>query len=85
MTYKWMGFEPEEGEKINIQAIKLLADPSIVCTVLFAVKTNKDKSQNPIFILSQNFKNPQIFINDFVKLLAEHAKFNQIDADQGEK
>jgi len=78
MTYKWIGFEPEEGEKINVQAIKLLADPSIVCTVLFAVKKNEDGSSSPVFLLSQNFKDPQIFINDFVKLLTEHAKFNLI-------
>lgn len=78
MAYKWIKFEPEEGEKINTQAIKLLADPNIVCTVLFAVKTNKDGSSSPVFLLSQNFKDTQIFINDFVKLLEEHAKFNQI-------
>lgn len=78
MTYKWIEFEPKEGEKINVQAIKLLADPDIVCTVLFAVKTNKDKSQSPVFLISQNFKDAQIFIDDFVKLLGEHAKFNQV-------
>lgn len=78
MAFKWIKFEPEEGEKINTQAIKLLADPNIVCTVLFAVKTNKDGSSSPVFLLSQNFKDAQIFINDFVKLLEEHAKFNQI-------
>lgn len=78
MTYKWINFEPEEGEKINTQAIKLLADPEIVCTILFAVKTNKDGSSSPVFLVSRNFKDPQIFIDDFVKLLAEHAKFNQI-------
>jgi len=78
MTYKWIEFEPEEGEQINTQAIRLLADPDIVCTVLFAIKTNKDGSSSPAFLLSQNFKDPRIFINDFVKLLAEHAKFNQV-------
>ena len=78
MTYKWIEFEPEEGEKINVQAIKLLADPDIVCTVLFAVKKNKYGSSSPIFLISQNFKDAQIFINDFVKLLGEHAKFNQV-------
>ena len=79
MGHKWLSFEPEEGEKINVQAIKLLADPEIVCTVLFAVKTNKDGSRSPLFLLSQNFKDPQIFVNDFVKLLAEHSKFNLKD------
>ena len=78
MVHKWIKFEPEEGEKINTQAIKLLADPEIVCTVLFAIKTNKDGSSSPVFLLSQNFKDPQIFVNDFVKLLEEHAKFNQV-------
>lgn len=78
MVYKWVEFEPEEGDKINIQAIKLLADPDIVCTVLFAVKTNKDGTSSPVFLLSSNFKNPQIFVNDLVKLLGEHAKFNQV-------
>lgn len=81
MAYKWIEFEPDEGEKINTQAIKLLADPEIVCTVLFAVKGNKDGSVSPVFLLSQNFKDPNIFINDFVKLLAEHAKFNQVKRD----
>ncbi len=81
MAYKWINFEPEEGEVINTQAIRLLADPQIVCTVLFAVKTNNDGSTNPVFLVSRNFKDPQIFINDFVKLLAEHAKFNQIKRD----
>lgn len=76
MDYKWIKFEPDDGEKINTQAIKLLADPEIICTVLFAVKTNKDGSTSPVFLISQNFKDPQIFVNDFVKLLGEHAKFN---------
>jgi len=78
MTHTWIKFEPDEGEKINTQAIKLLADPDIVCTVLFAVKANKDGSTSPVFLISQNFKDPQIFIDDFVKLLTEHAKFNQV-------
>jgi hypothetical protein len=78
MTHKWIQFEPEEGERINTQAIRLLADPEIVCTVLFAVKTNKDGSTNPVFLISNNFKDPQIFIDDFVKLLMEQAKFNQV-------
>ncbi len=78
MSHKWIQFEPEEGEKINTQAIKLLADPDIICTVLFAVKRNKDGSTNPVFLISQNFKDPQIFIDDFVKLLMEQAKFNQV-------
>lgn len=81
MAYKWIEFEPDEGEKINTQAIKLLADPEIVCTVLFAIKGNKDGSTSPVFLLSQNFKDPQIFINDFLKLLTEHAKFNQVKRD----
>lgn len=81
MAHKWMTFEPDEGELINTQAIKLLADPEIVCTVLFAVKTNKDGSTNPVFLVSRNFKDPQIFVNDFVKLLTEHAKFNQVKKD----
>ncbi len=81
MDYKWIGFEPEEGEKINTQAIKLLADPDIICTVLFAVKTNRDGSTSPVFLLSKNFKDSRIFINDFMKLLVEHAKFNQIKSD----
>ncbi len=81
MTHKWIEFEPEEGEKINTQAIKLLADPDIICTVLFAVKTNKDGSNNPVFLLSQNFKDPKIFVNDLVKLLDKHAKFNQVKRD----
>jgi hypothetical protein len=79
MTYKWIEFEPDEGEKINVQAIKLLADPNIVCTVLFAVKKNEDGSSGPVFLLSQNFKDGQIFVNDFVKLLGEHARFNQVE------
>jgi len=78
MKHKWIQFEPEEGEIINTQAIRLLADPEIVCTVLFAVKTNKDGSTNPVFLISKNFKDPQIFIDDFVKLLIEQAKFNQV-------
>lgn len=81
MEYRWIEFEPDEGEKINTQTIKLLADPEIVCTVLFAVKTSKDGSVNPVFLLSQNFKDPKIFIEDFVKLLGEHAKFNQVKRD----
>lgn len=80
-THKWIKFEPEEGELINTRAIRLLADPEIVCTVLFAVKTNKDGSTNPVFLLSQNFKDPRIFIDAFVKLLVEQAKFNQIGND----
>lgn len=75
---KWMKFEPDEGEAINVQAIKLLADPFIICTVLFAVKENKDGSKSPVFLLSQNFRDGQLFINDFIKLLGEHAKFNQV-------
>jgi hypothetical protein len=78
MTHKWIEFEPDEGEKINVQAIKLLADPNIVCTVLFSVKKNDDGSSSPVFLLSQNFKDGQLFVNDFVKLLGEHAKFNQV-------
>lgn len=78
MTYKWIEFEPDEGEKINTQAIKLLADPDIICTVLFAVKTNKDGTSSPVFLVSQNFKDPKIFIDDLIKLLGEHAKFNQV-------
>ncbi len=78
MSYNWIEFEPNEGEKINTQAIKLLADPTVICTVLFAVKTNKDGSSSPVFLLSQNFKDGKLFINDFIELLSKHAKFNQI-------
>lgn len=78
MSYDWIEFEPTEGEKINTQAIKLLADPTIICTVLFAVKTNKDGSSSPVFLLSQNFKDGKIFIYDFIELLSKHSKFNQI-------
>ena len=75
---KWIEIKPEKGSKINEQAMKLLSDDSIVCTVLFAVKDNDDGSKSPVFLVSQNFRDPQFFINDFMKLLGEHAKFNQI-------
>jgi hypothetical protein len=75
---KWISIKPDNGDKINEQAIKLLSDSSITCTVLFAVKENKDGSKSPVFLISQNFRDPQFFIDDFMKLLGEHAKFNQV-------
>lgn len=75
---QWKEFKPRDEDKINDQAIELLSDPDIICTVLFAVKDNKDGSKSPVFLVSQNFRDPQFFINDFMKLLGEHAKFNQI-------
>lgn len=75
---KWIVFKPEKGSKINEQAMKLLSDQSVTCTVLFGVKDNKDGSKSPVFLVSQNFRDPQFFIEDFMKLLGEHAKFNQV-------
>jgi len=75
---KWIELKPEKGSKINEQAVALLSDQSVICTVLFAIKENKDGSKSPVFLVSQNFKDPQFFIEDFVKLLGEHAKFNQV-------
>lgn len=75
---KWIELKPEKGSKINEQAIALLSDQSVTCTVLFGVKENKDGSNCPVFLVSQNFRDPQFFIEDFMKLLGEHAKFNQI-------
>lgn len=75
---KWIEIKPEKGSKINEQAIALLSDQSVICTVLFAVKANNDGSKSPVFLISQNFRDPQFFIEDFMKLLGEHAKFNQI-------
>jgi hypothetical protein len=74
---KWMEFKPEKNDKINEQAIRILSNPDIVCTVLFAVKDNKDGTKTPVFLISQNFRDPKFFIDDFIKLLAEHAKINQ--------
>jgi hypothetical protein len=75
---KWIEFKPEKGSKINQQAIALLSDQSVTCTVLFGVKDNKNGSKSPVFLVSQNFRDPQFFIEDFMKLLGEHAKFNQV-------
>jgi hypothetical protein len=75
---KWIEIKPEKGSAINQQAITLLSDTSITCTVLFAVKENTDGSKSPVFLVSQNFRDPQFFIEDFMKLLGEHAKINQI-------
>ncbi len=75
---KWIELKPEKGSKINKQAMALLSDQSVTCTVLFAVKENKDGSKSPVFLISQNFRDPQFFIEDFMKLLGEHAKVNQI-------
>lgn len=75
---KWVSFESDNGDKINEQAKKLLSDDSITCTVLFAVKENKDGSRSPVFLISRNFRDPQFFIDDFMKLLGEHARFNQV-------
>lgn len=77
----WISVEPDNNDKINEQAIRLLSDNSITCTVLFAVKENKDGSKSPVFLISQNFRDPQFFIDDFMKLLGEHAKFNQVKRD----
>mgnify|MGYP003394394534 FL=1 len=46
--------------------------------MLCAVKENNDGSKTPVFLISQNFRDPQFFIEDFMKLLGEHAKFNQV-------
>lgn len=75
---RWIELKPEKGSKINQQAIALLSDQSVTCTVLFAIKENNDKSKSPVFLVSQNFRDPQFFIEDFMKLLGEHAKFNQV-------
>lgn len=75
---RWIEIRPEKGSKINQQAIKLLLDQSVTCTVLFGVKNNDDGSKSPVFLVSRNFRDPQFFIEDFMKLLGEHAKFNQI-------
>lgn len=80
---KWIVLKPEKGSKINEQAMKLLSDQSVTCTVLFAVKDNKDGSKTPVFLVSQNFRDPQFFIEDFMKLLGEHAKFNQVIRKDG--
>lgn len=81
---KWIELKPEKGIKINEQAIALLSDQSVTCTVLFAVKENSDKSKSPVFLLSQNFRDPKFFIEDFMKLLGEHAKFNQAIRKDGQ-
>jgi hypothetical protein len=81
---KWISIKPSNDDKINEQVIKLLSDNSITCTVLFAVKENKDGSKFPVFLVSKNFRDPQFFVDDFVKLLGEHAKFNQIKDDLDE-
>lgn len=75
---KWIELKPEKESKINEQAMALLSDKSVTCTVLFAVKENTDRSKSPVFLVSQNFRDPQFFIEDFMKLLGEHAKFNQV-------
>lgn len=75
---KWISIKPDNSDKINEQAMKLLSDNSITCTVLFAIKENNDGSKNPVFLISSNFRDPQFFIDDFMKLLGEHAKFNQV-------
>lgn len=75
---EWKKLKLKDEDKINDQAMSLLSDPDVICTVLFAVKNNKDGSKSPIFLVSQNFRDPRFFINDFMKLLGEHAKFNQI-------
>ena len=75
---KWIEIKPEKGSKINQQAVALLSDQSVICTVLFAVKENNDGSKSPVFLVSQNFRDPQFFIEDFMKLLGEHAKVNQV-------
>ncbi len=75
---KWIEFKPEKGSRINEQAKRLLSDKSVTCVVLFAVKENNDRSTSPVFLVSQNFRDAQFFIEDFMKLLGEHAKFNQI-------
>lgn len=75
---EWMEFKPGKNDKINEQAIKLLSDPKNICTVLFAVRDNNDGTKTPAFLISQNFRDPKFFIEDFVKLLGEHAKINQV-------
>lgn len=75
---RWIEIKPEKGSKINEQAMKLLLDNSITCVVLFAVKENDDGSKSPVFLVSPNFRDPQFFIDDFMKLLGEHAKINQV-------
>lgn len=80
---KWIELKPEKGTKINEQAVALLSDRSVICTVLFAIKENDDGSKSPVFLLSQNFRDHQFFIDDFMKLLGEHAKFNQIIRKEG--
>lgn len=58
--------------------MKLLSDRSVTRTILFAIRDNKDGSKSPVFLVSQDFRDPQFFIEDFMKLLGEHAKFNQV-------
>lgn len=75
---KWIELKPGKGSKINEQAKTLLTDQSVTCVVLFGVKENNDGSKSPVFLVSKNFRDPQFFIDDFMKLLGEHAKFNQV-------
>lgn len=82
INMKWISISPNKDDKINDQAIRLLSDDSITCTVLFAVKENKDGSKSPVFLVSPNFRDPQFFIDDFMTLLGEHAKFNQIKRNE---
>ncbi len=79
---KWIEIKSEKGDKINEQAMALLSDGSITCTVLFAIKENRDGSKSPVFLISQNFRDPQFFIEDFMRLLGEHAKINQVVRDE---
>lgn len=75
---KWIEIKPEKGSKINEQATALLSDESVTCVVLFAIKENDDGSSSPVFLVSQNFRDPKFFIDDLMRLLGEHAKFNQV-------
>lgn len=75
---EWVELKPEKEDKINEQAIKLLSNSDITCTVLFAIKENKDGTKSPVFLISRNFRDPKFFIEDFFKLLGEHAKINQV-------
>ena len=78
INMKWISVKPNKDDKINEQAMTLLSDKSITCVVLFGVKENMDGSKYPVFLVSPNFRDPQFFIDDFMKLLGEHAKFNQV-------
>ncbi len=82
MDMDWKEHKIGKDNNINEQAIKLLSDPSMICTVLFAVKENSDGTKVPVFLVSSNFLNPKLFIDDFTMLLHEHSRFNLVQGNQ---